>query len=328
MMKRIFTIGLGTILLASLVACSDEDTSLQNDLIKRTTSPLIVGEKIEFAYAAGTPDSKLSTLSVRASIPGATGTNFEPYAWHTENGTDISEVVATNCVTDGNTSTAEIIDSQATTLRYYYVIPEEAKGKRVSFIFSSVAEDGEEVSLNTPSYTISSMDMKKLITLSGEENGARYFSIEDMRAYTKDEVAAGNLSSKIDFIYAYAATKTVNGNNYDYKHAFFSPAAEAYYPDDFVLPAGIEKKSTLMDKKLYVWDGQLKDDINTAIYIDDLDLKEQTYENSADYVLDLRADGGVFMKTSDGQYSAFIYINSLNNDAKSAVIGIKRLRLN
>ena len=29
-----------------------------------------------------------------------------------------------------------------------------------------------------------------------------------------------------------------------------------------------------MDKKLYVWDGQLKDDVNTDIYVDDLDFKD------------------------------------------------------
>ena len=38
---------------------------------------------------------------------------------------------------------------------------------------------------------------------------------------------------------------------------------------------------------------QLKDDVNTDIYVDDLDLRSQTFENSVDYVLDIRAEGGV-----------------------------------
>ena len=327
-MKNIFVISLFCSVLMSLTACSDDDNGvLQNDLIKRTVSPLIVGEKIEFAYAAGTPEGKLNLLRVEASAPGAVGTNFEPYTWHTENGTDVSKEVASECKTEGNVSSAKIIDSQATTLRYYYVIPEEIRGKEVSFVFSSVAENGEETSYKTPSYKISSMDMKKLISLSGEDDGARYFSIEDMKAYTRDEVSTGNLSSKIDFIYGYAAKKSVNGNSYDYKHAFFSPSAEAFYPDGFVLPGGLEKKKTLMDKKLYVWDGQLKDDKNNAIFVDDQDLKSQTFENSSDYVLDLRAEGSVFMKSSDGKYVAYIYINKLQNDSKPAVIRIKRLSI-
>lgn len=82
-----------------------------------------------------------------------------------------------------------------------------------------------------------------------------------------------------------------------------------------------------MDKKLYVWDGQLKDDKNNAIFVDDQDLKSQTFENSSDYVLDLRAEGSVFMKSSDGKYVAYIYINKLENDSKTAVIGIKRLSI-
>lgn len=327
-MKKISILSFWAILLMSVVACSDEDNgALQNDLIKRTMSPLIVGEKMNFAYAAGASEGKLSMMRVEASASGGEGTNFEPYAWHTENGTDKSEVVASDCRTEGRVSSAKIIDSQATTLRYYYVIPEEVKGKKVSFVFSAVSENGEEVFYKTPSYDVSAMDMRKLISLSGEEDGSRYFSIEDMKAYTKNEVISGNLLSKIDFIYAYAPKKNVNGNSYDYKHAFFSPAAEGFYPDDFVLPSGIEKKKTLMDKKLYVWDGQLKDDVNTDIYVDDLDLRSQTFENSVDYALDIRAEGGVFMKTSDGKYAVYIYINSLDNNKKRAVVGIKRLRL-
>lgn len=326
-MKNIFIINIFCFVLLSLVSCSDDENStLQNDLIKRTTAPLIVGEKVEFAYAAGSRDGKLKVLKVEASVPGAEGTNFEPYTWRTENGTDVSTIVATECKTEGRLSSANIINSQATTLRYYYVIPEEARGKEISFVFYSVADNGEEATYRTPAYQVSTMEMRKLITLSGDDNGARYFSIEDMKAYTKDEVNAGNLSSRIDFIYAYSPKKTVGGNSYDYKHAFFSSSAEAFYPDGFSLPAGWDKKQTLMDKKLYVWDGQLKDDKNNSIFIDDLDLKLQTFENSADYVLDLRDEGSVFMKSSDGKYAAYIYINKLDNGKKTAVMGIKRYK--
>lgn len=325
-MKRILSLSvLGLVLLAMAGCSGNENTALQNDLIKRSVAPLMVGEKIEFAYAAGTTTSKLKTFKVTASVAGAEGTNFEPYTWRTENGTDVSTVVATDCNTDGNVSSASIIDSKATTLRYYYVIPPELKGKSISFVFSSTSEDGETVTYDTPVYPASSMDMRKKIELSGEENGARYFSIEDMKAYTSDEVKSGNLSSKIDFIYAFAATKTVGGNAYPYKHAFFAPGAESYYPDGFSLPSELTSRETLMDKKLYVWDGQLKDDKNNDIYVDDMDLRAVTFNNSACGILDLKAEGGAFMKSADGKHIAYIYINSLNDKTKSAVIGIKKL---
>lgn len=325
-MRRILSLSLLILALFSFVGCTDDDnTTLQNDLIKKSVAPLVVGEKIQFSYAAGTTKSKLQFFKVVASVPGAEGTNFEPYTWRTENGNDVSTVVATDCKTEGNISSASIIDSQATTLRYYYVIPEELKGKSVSFIFSSTSKDGETVTFKTPTYEASSMDMKKMIELSGEENGARYFSIEDMKAYTQEEVQTGNISSKIDFIYAYADTKIVGENSYTYKHAFFSPGAETYYPNGFSLPSALTAKETLMDKKLYVWDGQLKNDKNNNIFVDDIDLKSQTFDSSASGILDLKSEGSVFMKSADGKHVAYIYINSLNDKTKSMVIGIKKL---
>jgi len=328
-MKKILSAIIVLLAFIPFVACSDDDENpLNNDYIKRTTSPLLVGEEIEFAYAMGTREGKLKAAYAEASVAGATGTNFEPYTWRTENGTNISTIVARDCKTEGTVSSAQIIDAQATTLRYYYVIPEELRGKEVSFTFSSESAIDRKSSIKTDTYKISMMDMRKLITMVGTDDGACYFSIEDMKAYTKDEVETGNLSSKIDFIFAYAASKTVGSNTYDYKYAFFSPAATGYYPDGFTLPVSWEKKSTLMEKKLYVWDGQLKNDINTNIYVDDADMKAQTFNGAENYALDIRSEGSVFMKTSDGKYIAYIYINSLANSSNTptAVIGIKRYK--
>lgn len=328
-MKKYIAFHLVYLVFVLMTGCSDDrEASLKNDLIKRTVSPLLVGERIEFAYAAGTTNGKLQTLRVTASTPGAEGTNFEPYAWRTENGSDVSQVVATDCKTEGKVSSAMITDAQATTLRYYYVIPEELKGREISFTFSSTADNGETATYSTPTYPVSAMDMRKKIELSGEEDGARYFSIADMKAYTLEEVLSGNLSSKIDFIYAYASTKNVGENSYTYNHAFFAPGAEAYYPDNFSIPTNWPALETLMDKKLFVWDGQLKDDKNNNIYIDDLDLQSQTFENSAQGILDLKVEGSLFIKSADGKQVAYIYINALNNQSKSAEIGIKKLSIN
>lgn len=327
-MKKIVITGIICSFLFSFASCSDkdDDTALKNDLIKRTVSPLLTGEKIEFAYAMGCPEGKLKSARVTASVAGQDGTNFEPYTWYTENGTDKSVVVAEDCKTEGNVSTAKIIDSEATTLRYYYVIPEELRGKEVSFVFSSETQDNKVATYKTPAYKISNMDMRKNIVLTGTDTGARYFSIEDMKAYTLQEVEAGNLSAKIDFVYAYAPKKTVGETQYDYKHVFFSTAATGYYPDNFTVPETWTKRSTSMEKKLYMWDGQLKDDKNNAIFVDDIDLQKQSFNNSADFVLDIRTEGSVFMKTADGKYVAYFYINKVDDAKKTAQIGIKRYK--
>ena len=44
----------------SCFACSDDDESaIKNDMIKKTVSPAIAGEKIEFAYAMGTTNGRI-----------------------------------------------------------------------------------------------------------------------------------------------------------------------------------------------------------------------------------------------------------------------------
>jgi hypothetical protein len=330
-MKKITTIVPGLLIAAVLMVSCKKDTTtssmLKNEFIKRTVTPLIVGEKIEFAYGAGTTNSTLSSMEVMASIPGAAGTNFETVTHRTVNAVDLTKTVATSVVTKDAISTATLIDTNATTLRYIYFIPEAARGKQVSFTFSVTSKTGEKTSTATPPYTISKMDMARNISLVGTAAGARYFSIADMKAYTQAEVDGGNLSGKIDFVYAYAATVTPGTTAYTYGHSLVSPNASAvYFPAGFTIPAAWAKNNTLMEKKIgsTLYDGQLKNDPNNTIFVDDLDLKQQSFDGSANFAINLANDGSVFMKTADGKYTAFIYINSVTNASSTAVISLKR----
>lgn len=54
-------------------------------------------------------------------------------------------------------------DTCAATLRYYYVIPEEARGKNISFSFYAIDSNGRSVSYDMGTYFISNMDIKTLI---------------------------------------------------------------------------------------------------------------------------------------------------------------------
>ncbi|WP_129717382.1 DUF4466 family protein [Pedobacter sp. SYP-B3415] len=301
---------------------------LTGSFIKRTVAPLIVGEKIDFAYGMGTKSGKLSAVQVTASIAGATGTLWEMVTHRTVNAADVTTLVARNSQTNGNLSTVSIIDTNATTLRYAYITPEAARGQKVSFEFAVTNSAGDRSSVRTPEYQISAMDMKRSIPLVGTAAGARYFSIADMRAYTLAEVEAGNLSAKIDFVYAYAPTITPGTAAYTYGHSLVSPAAAGFLPNGFTIPAAWTRKSTAMEKKIGTWvyDGQLKGDANSNIYIDDIDLQKQNFDGSANYAITLTNDGSVFMKTADGRYTAFVYINSVNNSTSTAVISLKRLQ--
>ncbi len=348
---KLFKYAILSVLALACFSCSDDgDSALQNDWLKKTTAPAIAGEKIEFAYAMGTTEGQLSQAEARASIAGAAGTDFEPYSWFTartkiqigdkvyQAGEDVPLLTVKDASTSGAVSTATLMDkidetymrpsvaygtSQvpmiAVTLRYAYVVPEEAKGQNISFTFSSTSSTGAKASCSTQSYKVSKMDMKRLIGMESE--GACYFSIADMKAYTKEEVTAQNLAGKIDFIYLYQ--EKLNG--FEYKHSFVSPATDPkFIAIAGIVPAGATNK-TPMEKRANVRDAQLKGD-TPNVYIDDIDFQTLDLGEALDYALTFNKDDGAFMKTADGKYAAYIYVNNIDNSGKMTV-SIKRYPL-
>ena len=299
-----------------------EVQTLKNDLLKKTTSPAIAGEPIEFVYALGTTAGKLQAASVEASIAGATGTGFSRYSWYTDRNTglDASILAVRDLLTTGAVSKATFIDTNAISLRYFYIVPTEAKGKTVSFAFSGTSTTGGQVSYNSPSYTVSKMDIKRSIPLT--DGSKAYVSITDMAAYTKAEVDQNNISQKIDFVYIYRAT--LGSGNYTFGHALVA-LNNTQYINDLGIPAGWTKNTTLLDKRVDVRDGQLKNDPILNQYIDDIDLQNTTFPNAANNVFGMGVDQGAFVKTSDGT-TAYVYVNAVDNAKKTMTISIKRLK--
>lgn len=299
--------------------------SLRNDLLKKTTGPAVIGDRIEFAYAIATTEGDLKNVRVEASVPGGTGTGFSRSSWYTNRNTGVDQPVltASDTVTTGAVSTASIIDvtNKAVTLRYYYYPTADAQGKDVTFRFSGTSSTGQEVSVQSPAYRISRMDMKRSLLLA---DGAKaYVSIADMAVYTKAEVEQNNLAGKIDFVYLYRPTIST----YAFGHALVSPS-NADYLKDVTLPTGLAKLRTAIDKRVDVKDAQLRGTVGFDVYIDDIDLQQTTFTNAADYAYGLAADQGAFVKTADGAYTAYVYVNAVNNTAKTTTISIKRLKLN
>src|SRR5690606_21175743 len=128
-------------------------------------------------------------------------------------------------------------------------IPEEARGKNVSFTFSAKSSNGESVNHSTDSYPISKMDMVRNIEV--QDNAACYLSIKDMKAYTQAEIDAdASLAASIDLVYLYRVKTGVN-----FAHALVSPAATAYL-EGAVVPAGASN-DTKIDKQINIRDQHL-----------------------------------------------------------------------
>lgn len=324
--KLIYTIS--PIFVAALllfIGCKKEEYALpvapdvlQNTAIKRTLGPNIVTQTIEFAYAAAILPSKgkLTSIQVEASIAGATGTFLENRSFYTNgSGVDVGVTVGSPSVNEGTKTTVNFtVDTSAATLRYSYVVPEEARGKTVSFTFSAKSSNGETVTTTMGPYTIAKMDMVRLLAVKTD---SAYISIADMKVYNPVTAAAN--AAKIDLVYLFRNITTSA-----FSHALVSPAADTAYLPNVKLPAGLTN-STKVQKVFNLQDFNLAR-LQFGIYIDDLDFQQLDLTNAPNYAINLRAEAGVWVQTADNKYKAYIYINSVTTSG-TAVISIKRYAL-
>jgi hypothetical protein len=292
---------------------------LQNDAIKRTLGPNIVGQTIEFMYAMAIQPSKgkLVSAEVEATIAGGAGTYLDNNTYYTnQSGVDVGTPVGQPSTTSGTTTTVTFTkDTSTSTLRYFYVIPPDARGKTVSFKFTVKSSDGATATYQLGPYTVSKMDMVRNLALSN--NNLAYISIEDMTVY--NAAAAATNAAKIDLVYLFRNISTSAFN-----HALVSPAADTIYLPGITLPAGVNR-STKMIKVFNLQDFNLAQ-LQYGIYIDDPDFQQLNFSTAPNFGINLKQEAGVWVETADGKYRAYIYINSVNS-AGNAVISIKRLAL-
>jgi len=327
MQRKYFNLIWGMALVMLFAACQEEEyalpeakTQLQNDCIKRTIGPHVAGLNLEFVYAAalGHGQGKLTVMQVDASIAGAAGTYLEHRSFHTNaSGNDVPVEIGNPSVTNGaKTEVTFTRDTVAAALRYYYMIPEEARGRTVSFTFSAKASTGETVTYSMGPYTIAKMEMKRDIVLS--DNNLAYFSIADMTAYNATDAAgkAGN----IDLVYLYRAITGINFN-----HALVAPAANADYLPGITLPSGVNKDAKV--SRTWALRDQHLARLQYGIFVDDIDFEQLNISDAPNYAINLRAESGAWVETADGKYRAYIYVNSVNNNARTMTISIKRYQV-
>ncbi|MGV8090828.1 MAG: DUF4466 family protein [Mangrovibacterium sp.] len=329
-MRRIYYI-ITVSLLFAFAACQEEDytvpdytipeggTKLDNDCIKRSLGPNVVGLNIEFAYAMALPKNKgkLVSAQVEATIAGANGTYMENRSFYTNSGgEDVGIIVGNPSVTTGTkTEVTFVKDTCAATLRYYYMIPEEARGKTVSFKFSAKASTGEIVSYDMGPYTITKMDMKLDLIL--RDNDKMYLSIADMAVYNAAEAASN--AAKIDLVYLY---RTISGITF--AHALVSPANPEYLPG-ITLPSGVTNSTKFI--KVYGLRDQQLARLQYGIFIDDVDFEKIDFANAPNYGINMRLDSGAWIETADGKYRAYIFVNKVDNTTKEMTVSIKRYQI-
>jgi hypothetical protein len=305
-------------------ACKQEEyaipaagTELQNDCIKRSLGPNVVGLNIEFTYAMALPKSKGKIVSaqVEASIAGTPATYLENRSFYTNSsGVDIGITVGSPSVNSGTkTEVTFVKDTCAATLRYFYVIPEEARGKTVTFKFSAKANNGQTVSYDMGPYTVAQMDMKLDLVLS--DNNNCYLSIADMAVY--NAAAAATNADKIDLVYLYRVITGIS-----FLHSLVSPAADPQYLPGITLPAGVTKSTPFW--KVYGLRDQQLARLQYGIFIDDVDFTALDFTNAPNYGINMKVESGAWVETADGKYRAYIFVNKVDNTKKEMTVSIKR----
>lgn len=325
-MKKISWFSLYLLLYAVIAvfssSCSEDESPLRNDLLRKDMGPVLVGNTLEFAYAIGSTDGNpIKAVEVTASFPGAEGTGIGMSSRYTnpDNGEEEEVRIATETSTDGIMSKAYIVDTIAATIRYFYVVPKEARGNRIKFYFRSITGTGE-ATIQSPEYTVSNVEIFKDLSLSSGQKSC--FSLEMMQSYSVAQVEALDIADKIDFIYTYKPTM---GSGWSFAHGLVSPSNEKGYLYPVEIPLGASNH-TLLEKR-YWPDGQLKSSGVPTIYVDEVDLRQATLDGVTAHAYELGQDQGVLIRSHDGKYIAYLYINETSSNLQRMNFAIKRLTL-
>lgn len=311
--------------IALLVSCSGKDTDtascLGNDCINRYYYvPYIVGSEMEFAYAMFMPKGtgRIDEAKVTCSIPGAEGTYLENNAYDTdEYGQDRPHRIGPPCTADNGCYIVKFeVDTVAATLRFHYVIPEEARGRNIRFHFD-VKAGSQRASYDTPEYQVRKMDMKLDIAMT---KSRCFFSMEDMAAYTAEE--AESAGATIDFVWGYS---TAFGANED--RSFFANAARLEKFSSFFSQTTpvVQLNDTRKMYRFTIIEPQLSRQEFDGFYIDDRDFETLKLDCDSDGLIGINNRNGFWMETSDGKYRAYVYCNAIS--AEACTISVKRYKL-
>jgi len=158
--------------------------------------------------------------------------------------------------------------------------------------------------------------MKLDLVLS--DNNKMYLSVADMAVYNATEVAS--ITAKIDLVYLYRSITGIT-----FAHALVSPAAGSEYLPGITLPSGVSNSTRFW--KVYGLRDRHLARLQYGIYVDDVDFEEMDFTNAPNYGINMKAEAGAWVETSDGKYRAYVFVNAVNNTAKTMTVSIKRYQM-
>lgn len=310
------------------VACNNdtEITILKNDCLYRSYGPLLVGQNISFSYALAIPSSagKLVAAQAKSSIPGGIATYFDPNSYYTNNsGQDVGVLVTEPLANDDyKTSVRFIVDTCAATLRYFYNIPEEARGQHVSFVFSGTASNGETVSYSMGPYQVSKMDMFLNVEIPNDSY-LSFHGDDGISVYSKADLP--NASKDIDLIYSY---RTIS-SQIALRHSFLAPdltALARYTPyfDDVTLP-GNQSNTKLRIAPAQIRDQQLSS-LQYGVFVDDPDFEALNMASDGNSLINVLREEGFWLETADKMYRAYVFVNAVTSNG-GVTVSIKRYKI-
>jgi hypothetical protein len=323
-------------------SCEKDEDYERVQYLKKTYGPVIVGHQVDFSFAIASDDgSSLKNFEITATYPGQTGTTADTKCyWTLLDGVTYNKEMLSGIITDGRVTSGSVIDgikwemgsvsgysSQAVTIRYFYIPPEEARGKKLQFDISYTTVNGSEKSYSTIEYNVEKMDMVKDVVLTDPagNTGRNYYSLSELKAYTQAEVEAENKSAVIDFVYRYTTSSipTPGGNTITLGTCISAPSHAVYMNTNYI-PAAWSKNATLIEYRK--WDDmQLKGNTPNS-YVTDLDLQSTSLNGNTFGEYGIKKDFSLLMQTADGKYLAFVYFKTVGT--ATVTIGIKRLQIN
>ena len=339
--RKFLTVFLLLIMTSAFMSCEKNEDYELITYLKKSYGPIIVGQQVDFSFSIASNDgSSLKNFDITATHAGKTGTTADTKCyWTLLDGKTYYKEMLTGITTSGNLTSGAVIDgvvwekgtvsgysSQAVTIRYSYIVPEEARGKNLQFSVKYTTVDGSVQSYSTLNYPVEKMDMVTDIVLNDPSGntGKNYYSISDLKAYTKAEVETQNKSGAIDFVYRYStsAISTPGGGSITLSSCISAPSGTVYLNTSYI-PATWTKNATLIEPRK--WDDmQLKGNTPNS-YITDLDLEGTSLNGNTFGEYGLKKDFSLVMQTADGKYRAFVYLKNVGT--ATVTIGIKRIAL-
>lgn len=326
------------LLIATLfTACQKNNVQeFRCDCINRSWGIHMVGEEMSFAFASAVTSrqGKIAAVKVVASIAGDPGTGIDVNSYRTNDvGEDVPTLVAQQ-VAQSDPCASKValsVDTCAITLRYKYVIPEQARDNSVSFMFYASDDKGRVVSYEMGPYHCSRQYCKTGLQAS---NTRCYISVEDMAVYTYDEVIAGNKT--VDLIYAYREVPTDSspsgsGSVGGLDKCFMSPTSAAISRikelSNVKLPP--VERNTLLRESAHAKDNVIEQS-KWHLYVTDEDFAAMDFEKAgySNLVTNfVTAYNCIWIETADGKYRAWMWVNTPAGGGDAITFGMKRYNM-